>query len=136
MQVAMLIGCYQSLTFTEKELGLWLVLWRKLFHMTALVGFNGNPLNIMGISHRMFNTAHLNCHLVAFYRNSRYMLFLGCISGARNKLSHSLATAYQWAAAILDNRDNIATEFTFEKPHYKPSHQHTYQFEIQQLALW
>ena len=37
-----------ALAETEKELGLRLVLWRELFHMTALVGFNGNPVTASG----------------------------------------------------------------------------------------
>ena len=70
--------------------------------LSATVGLQINPRDVVLLTHGMRYRTNANAYEVIFNANNGNVLLMACFNNARLELCHLLATAHHGYAAIMD----------------------------------
>ena len=107
MEAAVGVDCFDFIPFAESEAGLGLLAGVQLLALVALLGVEGDPLDIVLRQHGMLHGADLHMDDAVFHRPDGNMLLHGGVGGAGNDLAHRLAAADDGNADVLDFGNDI-----------------------------
>ena len=108
MEIAVSVNCHGSFIAERKAYGR-LTADRKALALTASIGLEIYPSNMMLFEHRMSNRAdgYLNDIAVLFYNGN--MLFMACFHGTGLKQGHFLTATHHRNTRVMNYADNVAT---------------------------
>ena len=121
MQVAVFVDALHLVIRHEREGRLGLVARLELLALVAVLGLDGDPLDAVGVRHRMLDRADLHRDRVAAHRVDGHVLFNRSVRRSRDKFAHRLAAADRVDVRRLDHRDNLAANIALVEFHVQSS---------------
>ncbi len=120
MQVAVLVHCHGFVAVCEDELCGGLVAGCEVLNLAALRGLEGDELDVVLVSHRMFDFADLDFDGAAVYLDGGDVLFEGAVLGAGHELLHGLAAAHHRDAGVVKLRYDVSAVLASIEFHFRP----------------
>jgi hypothetical protein len=108
VEVAILVGGDDLVTLAQGEGYGGSLTGLKSLALVALLGLQGDPLDIVLFDHGVFHAAHGDGNDVALNSYDGDMLFAACFNYACLDLGHLLTAAHHRNAGLVDHTDKVA----------------------------
>ena len=120
MDVAVFVDALDLVAGHERKGRLRLVAGLELLALVAVLGLDGDPLDVMGVRHRMLHRADPHLDRIALERVNGDVLLGRAVRRAGDELAHGLPAAHRVDRGFLDHRDNLAADLALVEFHEPP----------------
>lgn len=107
MEIAVGVGGERFVVFGEDEVGGGGGAWGEAFALTAVFGLEVDPVDMMGVFHRMGGGSGVDSDAGAAFDDDGQMFFGRAAGGLDVELLHGLAAAVQRYAGVVDHTDEV-----------------------------
>jgi len=114
VEVAVFV-CRDNFRAAESKHGFGLAANGEALALSAVVGLQIDPGDVVFFEHGVVDAADMDGALVAFYFDDRDVLFLARVNAAGDELGHVLATAAHGGAGIVNHANEVAADVAAEE---------------------
>lgn len=107
MEIAVSVGGERFVVFREDEMGGRRSAGGKAFALAAVFGLEINPVDVVGVFHRMRDGSGVDGDAVAALGDDGQMFFGRAAGGVDVEFLHGLAAAVERHAGVVDHADEV-----------------------------